>query len=333
MSGSGDSAPAGIPTVGGAPAATQAPAAPEKAGAGVPQAPATAPLERQIIRTGELSLSVDDVDKAAADLRAEASKLGGYVSNEEIVLPTPGSQRWGRSTLTVRVPSDSFEKAMDALASVGQLDGHSVKSDDVTERLVDLDSRIKTMRESIARLQKLMERAGSVSDIAAIEAQLTRRQADLESLLAQQKSLNSAASESTITVRLQAKNAAPVASNPFLEGLAGGWDAFLTSISVLLTLLGGLLPFAVVGGLIAWPIVVWRRHAKARAPKPKAPQAAYRQPWGGSQDPQQGRPAGPAEPAPVPPESEPEPQPRPEVAQPDAGEPSASDRDAEEGSN
>jgi len=149
------------------------------------------------------------------------------------------------------------------------------------------------MRESIARLQALMRRAGTLTEIAAIEAELTRRQADLESLLAQQKVLAQLVEQSSISVTLMTRRQAEgISSGGFVSGLQAGWAAFLSAGRWLLTILGASLPFLLAAAVIVTPLLWWRRRHHGRRPRAKASAASPASPDASSS------PASPASPAP-----------------------------------
>ena len=167
------------------------------------------------------------------------------------------------STITVQVPSNKLDEALERLADFGTTEHRIINSLDVTEEVVDIDSRVKTMRESIARLNALMEKSGSLADIAAIEGELTKRQAELESLLARQKALATQVEMSQIEITLVPKGAEYVRPNPFVEGLQRGWYAFTESIVVMIIVVGALLPFAIVVAVIVVPLVTWIRRRRA----------------------------------------------------------------------
>src|SRR5664280_3917631 len=100
-----------------------------------------------------------------------------------------------------------------------------IQSTDVTAKVADVGSRITTMRASIARMQELLTRAGSVTEIAQVETELTNREADLESLLAQQKVLAQRVAQSPITVtltRVAVVEPNPVPETGFIAGLKAG---------------------------------------------------------------------------------------------------------------
>ncbi len=248
------------------------PAAPEQAQDG-----AGTTIERQIARSGEISVEVDDPAAAAQELREIAAAFDGFVTSEYVVLPTgDGAELSGsRSRVTMSVPADRFDEAMEQAATVGDVVSRSVSSDDVTTRVVDVEARIRTMRESIARLEELMNQAGSLTEITALEAELTKRQADLESLLAQQESLRNQVARSPIEITLLTSAQAKVeARGGFLAGLAAGWAAFVLFLRVLVTVAGAVLPFLVAAAVVAVPLVWWwrrRRAHRTRTPGAAAP--------------------------------------------------------------
>lgn len=208
----------------------------------------------QIARTAALTLVVEDATKAAKDLRDAAATLGGTVLSEYVATandaanePAPDTYpRNSFSTIVISVPSSKLEVALDTLAALGKVTLRTVTANDVTTAVVDVDARVSTMRESIGRLQALMQRAGTLTEVATIEAELTKRQAELESLVGQQKALANQVDMAPVTVTLIPRSEAPVATGSgFLAGLAAGWSAFVTTSMVVITALGASVPFVV----------------------------------------------------------------------------------------
>ncbi|MGB7963562.1 MAG: DUF4349 domain-containing protein [Propionicimonas sp.] len=223
--------------------------------------------ERQIARSASVSITVNNAMDAASELARLAASLGGSITSESLSLDTERAQV---SYVVMSVPAARLDEALSSLAGLGEITSRVIESSDVTDAVVDVDARIKTLRESIARLQALMKRAGSVADIAAVESQLTSRQSDLESLLAQQKALGTMVEKSPITVSLTVRDTAqPPTQRGFLPGLAAGWDALLATGRILLTVVGAILPFLGAALIVAAPLWYWRRRRR-RAAKAKA---------------------------------------------------------------
>jgi hypothetical protein len=231
--------------------------APAKAGPA--QVPADQPVQRSIIYTGTITLRVDDVPAAAATIASLATGAGGFVGGDQRQLDADHST----ATLTLRVPAEKFAGTLDAIGRDGQEKSRSISTDDVTATVIDLDARIKTQQASVDRMRDLLAKAQSITDVATVEAELSKREADLESMQAKQRNLADLTALSTITVTLLGKDA--VAAKPpatgFVGGLQHGWHAFLGAVDGLLTVLGALLPFLVVVGI---PLVVWLRLRRRR---------------------------------------------------------------------
>ena len=260
---SGGAAPEGAPTV---PAVPNAPA-PANPNAPKPQDPATGGTDRLIARTATATLVADDVAKAVQSLHELATGLGGWVANESISLPEKAGTGGGSASVQLSVPSASLDQAFTQMATLGRVTDQATQSEDVTNQVVDTESRIATMRASIARLQDLIKQSGSVSDIAAVEAQLTQREADLESLLALQKSLSQRVQTATITVSVRTPSTVEE-SNGFVAALQAGWEALGTAAQYLVIVVGALLPWLALAAVIIVPIVLVRRRWRASGKLP-----------------------------------------------------------------
>jgi len=222
---------------------------------------------QQITRSATMTVVVSDESAAATRLRAIATAHGGVVTTENVVSGGEKSY-YATSTIVLSVPADELDGALTDIAAVGEVTLRTIQSTDVTAKVADVGSRITTMRASIARMQELLTRAGSVTEIAQVETELTNREADLESLLAQQKVLAQRVAQSPITVtltRVAVVEPNPVPETGFIAGLKAGWHALKVFGVALLTVVGALLPFLAVLALIGAP-VVWlvRRRGGAR---------------------------------------------------------------------
>jgi hypothetical protein len=232
--------------------------------AGAPGAPAAAtePMNRAVISTGQVTLHPDSITRARSEAMRLVTSWGGTVADEQSSSDDRG--RITESTLTLRVPSSRFAEAMTAFAGLGRLEQQSRKSEDVTTRVIDNEARVRAAERSIRQIESLLARARMLSDVIAIESDLARRQADLDSLKSQQAYLADQTSLSTINVHLSKIGHTGPGDRPargFLAGLDGGWTAMKGAVVVLLTVLGAALPFAVVLLLLGVPLwlVVRRR--------------------------------------------------------------------------
>ncbi|MEV0634159.1 DUF4349 domain-containing protein [Streptomyces sp. NPDC050619] len=218
-----------------------------------------------IIRTASLTVQVKDVPKSLDEARTTTENAGGYVGNESTTRDEEGNER---TRVVLRVPVDRYDEVLADLQGAGKLLDRTSKAQDVTDQVVDVDSRIKSQQASVARVRELMDRATKLSDVVTLEGQLSTREADLEALLARQASLKDRTSLATITLSLSetpVKKAAKEDDDPGIaDALTGGWDAFVTMLRWILVALAAVLPFAAVTALI---VLAWLRLVRPRLPR------------------------------------------------------------------
>jgi hypothetical protein len=224
-------------------------------------------LDRKLARRADIALTVTDVDAAAGKVRAIAASARGLVLSESISSEPDSPDQGGFSTITISVPAEALDATLDRLAELGEVHSRHTYTDDVTAQYVDTESRVKTMEASVERVRALMGQATRLADIVSLEAELSRRQADLEAMQAQLAALEDSVQLAPVEVSLSTDEAAleeGTDDTGFLAGLAAGWSAFTTSVSVLLTALGAVLPFMVAAALVLVPLVVWLRRRGSR---------------------------------------------------------------------
>lgn len=217
-----------------------------------------------IISTGVVSLRSRDVGAIGFDVQRILAEHQGTTDDERTQTDDKGTIV--RSKLVIRVPAAEFSDTMDALEKVGTLQSSSRQSEDVTTQVIDNAVRIRAQEESLRRIEALLARATNIRTIISIEAQLSQRQADLDSLKSTQAYLQDQTSMSTITVLMERTPKAVHTQKKstekagFLTGLEDGWGAFQDMAAGLALLLGRVLPFLVLLALLAYPaLLVWRR--------------------------------------------------------------------------
>jgi hypothetical protein len=212
-----------------------------------------ATIDQQIIRTAYVTMRVDDVMRSAADLRARVGAAGGQVTAEDD--RTDGESRY--VTITAQVPAADLDAFLADIGDLGTVDSLSVNAQDVTQQVVDLDARIAALQASIQRMNELLAEAERIEDLLAIETQLSARQAELDSLVAQREWLGTQVAMSSVTVSLSPSTELAAVDAPgFWSGLASGWAAFVAFLGILVTAAGFVLPFALVVAVIVVPVVI-----------------------------------------------------------------------------
>jgi len=261
----------GVPRL---PAATPVPAPVEEyyKGAGVAVPPAE---ERLIIRTGDISLLVEDTEESLNKIEALALELGGFVVN---------SNSWKlndqlQATITIRVPAESFDEARRRIKEGAlEVQSENTSAQDVTEEYVDLEARLTYLEETEEELRELLdsarERGEKAEGILAIYRELSNIGIQVEQTKGRMQYLERSAAMSALTVNLTPKEEIPLVEKEWswirtvrdsiydlvvgLQFLADIATRFIITFLPILIIIA--LPFVLLGWLVAW--LLRRRRAK-----------------------------------------------------------------------
>ena len=236
-----------------------------------PAARRTAVRTEAVIYTASVELHAENVAEARLDVLAVVDRYGGELAEEETA--SGEEDRLAHARMVLRVPSEVYPEARKDIEEVAGFGSSRGGREDVTTQVIDNEARIRAQAKGVRRLERLIGQAEDLSEVIALENQLTRRQADLDSLRSQQAWLSDQTALATITVNIDAD---PVATSEedqrgFVSGLEDGWHGLQVFVTGMLTVLGALLPFALLAALLGVPgwlatRVVRRRRTPAAPP-------------------------------------------------------------------
>ena len=221
---------------------------------------------RSVVYRGTVALGSPDVGRSQREVQQVVDRYGGRVTEEKTTTDEDGEPAYTRMVL--RIPSEDFAEAMAALKGVAELESADASEDDVTSKVIDTRARLTVQRRSIERITTLLARAQSIRDIIAIESELARRQAALESLERQAAYLADQTAFSTITVSIDklTEQARPRDDDDtgFLAGLSAGWRSLTLFALAVATVAGALLPWLALAGLLGVPLLLVLRSVRRR---------------------------------------------------------------------
>ena len=221
--------------------------------------------DRYLIKTAFVSIETDDARKAAADFRAQAAALGGFVGNLDEV--TDGLERH-TVILEVRVPADKLDGALQALDAFGKVLNRQVNAQDVTKEYVDNESRIRNLSKTEERLLDHLSKTSMIENTLKIETELNRVREQLELIQGRQRVLSHRVAFSSITATFteapKAESVVPAqsfsigkVSTEAVRSLVGFGRVLITK----LIWVGVWLPVWAPILLVGW--LIWRRFTKA----------------------------------------------------------------------
>ncbi len=221
----------------------------------------TPSMKRDVVKTGSLTVQVDKIDEAERKARELTESAGGRVDQVESTdLAGPSAV----INMTLRIPVKNYESVMEKLESLGARLAKQVSVTDVTEKVVDMDARIKTMQAQEEVVRNMLKKSNNLSDSLTINNDLTRIRGEIESVQAQRKSLGGQAAYSTLELKLTQKATAyAVAStdpNWLQTSWASAWGAGTGVFRVLISIFLWLVVFSpiwIIGGLSMRAFIRW----------------------------------------------------------------------------
>ncbi len=238
-----------------------------------PQAPAsgpaqaqTKPWERMIIRTAALQLMVKDVSASVDSVRLLANSHGGLVLTSD----SHQDGEYTVSTITIEVPSQEFDRVMPELRKlnglVKKITSENVTSSDVSEEYTDLQSQLRNLQATEARMLALQGKADKLEDVLSLDRELRQVQGDIEKAQGRLTFLGKRSDMSSITVNLSpdAVLVEALASNTGWQPGEVAQKAWNDSLALLAGMTNGLLTVVV---FFWWtiPLLLLSAWAVARA--------------------------------------------------------------------
>ncbi|OGO31176.1 MAG: hypothetical protein A2Z29_03350 [Chloroflexi bacterium RBG_16_56_11] len=158
-------------------------------------------IDRMIIRSGYMTLVVEDVAASIDDITRLAGTYNGFVVSSNSW--KDGDRMMGN--ITIRVEVQRFDEAIAALHALAvEVRSESTSGQDVTEEYVDLAARLRNLEAAEAQLLKLMEeKTEKVTDILEVQRELVKTRGEIEQTKGRMQFLEQSASMSSLQVNLE----------------------------------------------------------------------------------------------------------------------------------
>lgn len=175
-----------------------APAPSETPEAGIPSD------QRKIIKSGNLSLEVENVSGAVNQIRLFAEAQGGFVVESRI----EENQEIPYGSVTIRIPSTKFDEAFGSIKSLAKkVVSEFVSGDDVTEEYQDLEAQLKNLEATEAQFLQILKDAKSVEDILAVHRELKEVRIQIDILKGRLQYLDRSVALSSLYISLSTDEA------------------------------------------------------------------------------------------------------------------------------
>ncbi len=176
---------------------------------------------RSVIRKAELGVRVPSIEKAEKEVGKIVAAAGGYVdstSSTDLATDKPMMK------MTLKVAVSTFEDSIGKIEGLGIRLSKSVKSEDVTTEVVDVDARVESLRGQIESYRKTIKTHRDTADAIGAQQSLDIAKGEIASLLAQKKTLSEQTSLSDINLTLE-QDAPTIAASTDPNWFAQSWNS------------------------------------------------------------------------------------------------------------
>jgi PKD repeat protein len=157
------------------------------------------PVDRMVVRTGNISIVVSDIGKTIDSITNIAKVMGGYVVT---------SQKWkdgdrNYGNISIRILAENYDKTVTSLRGMSlDVINETTSSQDVTEEYSDLGASLKNLEATETQLLKIMESATRTEDILSIQRELTNVRGQIEQIKGRMQYLERTTATSLININL-----------------------------------------------------------------------------------------------------------------------------------
>ncbi|MBR2749218.1 MAG: DUF4349 domain-containing protein [Firmicutes bacterium] len=166
--------------------------------------PTVDPTRVKLIYTADIWVETMDFDQTMKDLNAMVESVGGYFESSN----TENGSYWAKEgykygNFTVRVPSDKYQEFVSSVSDGMHVTQLSQNTQDIGQAYYEAESHLETLRNKHARLEELLQKAGSLSDIIELENALSQTEYELEQYSNELERYDSLIDYSTVTVNVE----------------------------------------------------------------------------------------------------------------------------------
>ena len=244
-------------------------AAPESASPAADRiaAPTPGPM---IARTASMNLVIAKLDVARASLEKLLARHHAFASDMTLDQSNDAS---ASLNATLQVPSAELDATLSDLRALGRVSTESQGGEDVSDQHVDLAARLHNARESEERLLDILRtRTGKVSDVLAVEEQISQTRGEIEQMEAQLANLDKRVSYASIKLEMAEEYKAPTGANSSValrlrNAVVSGYRDAVDSLLALAVFLLSAGPMLLLwAGLLFFPArAIWKRRGSLRA--------------------------------------------------------------------
>jgi uncharacterized protein YceK len=165
----------------------------------LPSSEDTAESEKMIIRNAELSIETLNIDDTYNKLTAKLYELGGSIHNEE----SYKNDIRASAIATFKLPPENLDAFLAYADECGNVRRKIITSEDITAQYIDTEIRLENKRRNLEKYYEYLDDATRSEDVIAIQNEIDRITADIETYQGMLNYWNRSVAESQVVVSIE----------------------------------------------------------------------------------------------------------------------------------
>lgn len=162
-------------------------------------------IERKIIYSARLSLEVENYQEASDEFVKVMKKYEDqcyiHSSSARVV-----QDKYMETNYTIKINPEVFDDFINDVKKIGKVTSESRKGEDITEKYIDLVSRLENKENTKKRMEKLLDRKNNnLKDLLSVEREIERISQDIEVLKGKIKYYDNLVSMATLNLEIDEK--------------------------------------------------------------------------------------------------------------------------------
>lgn len=206
-------------------------------------------MQEKIIYSANMTLQVKEYDKTYESLLQYVKDIDGFVQSSSSHNPEYNASRNGQHIregyIFIRIPSKSFEDAIDVIEEMGNVRNKQISGENITSQYRDIEVELNNLEVQEERIVEIMKSADKVEDILEIERELNRIRTEINRRKTTLKNWDQLVDYSSIEINIREEkiSTSNIQGSPFEEMGLKIQKGFIQSINIIVDGIAKLIVF------------------------------------------------------------------------------------------
>lgn len=220
-------------------------------------------IYRQVIKNSNMGLEikVGKFQETDTQLKSYISSKGAFILKENINTNTANNKYIYTGSYTIKVKVSDYDSVISQLKTLGKVTSLNEGEDDVTGKYTNNKLELEVEKERLERFQEMYAQATKMEDKLNLNDRIFNQERTIAYLEDSLKSIEERVDYSTINLTIREKS--DYIGIAFIK-LATLVKAFVSSTNALLQFIAGILPWALVAGVVYFIVVAIKKRNKSK---------------------------------------------------------------------